>query len=302
MQQISAIQQAAAAAAEEEETADEEEDEHHQPDDTEPLTEDTDDGNTKPDEEPMEIKEQMYQDKLATLKKQLQQLENHTHPEYNRKLKKLEHAHKERLKLNEVWQQIEADLIEREYVKEKKAAIKEFEEKKIELKETLLTDLEEKKKFIEVERMAIELTGDSMEVKPVTTRKLRRRPNDPIPQPEKRRKPALQTLNYLLQDDDIDADLKLITTVNETETPAVESSPPSNEIKIEDGKLFYERKWFHRGQPIFIEGKEITKYSAVIALITPDSVVIRKTVDNSKVRIHLTQLQKNKYILRRRPS
>lgn len=29
---------------------------------------------------------------------------------------------------------------------------------------------------------------DSMEVKPVTTRKLRRRPNDPLPLPEKRRK------------------------------------------------------------------------------------------------------------------
>ncbi|GBM16314.1 hypothetical protein AVEN_194054-1 [Araneus ventricosus] len=29
---------------------------------------------------------------------------------------------------------------------------------------------------------------DSMEVKPVTTRKLRRRPNDPLPVPEKRRK------------------------------------------------------------------------------------------------------------------
>ncbi|PRD23994.1 UNVERIFIED_CONTAM: Sin3 histone deacetylase corepressor complex component SDS3 [Trichonephila clavipes] len=28
----------------------------------------------------------------------------------------------------------------------------------------------------------------SMEVKPVTTRKLRRRPNDPLPVPEKRRK------------------------------------------------------------------------------------------------------------------
>lgn len=35
-----------------------------------------------------------------------------------------------------------------------------------------------------------------MEVKPVTTRKLRRRPNDPLPMPEKRRK----TLPNILYD------------------------------------------------------------------------------------------------------
>jgi Sds3-like. len=38
----------------------------------------------------------MYQDKLASLKKQLQQLKDGTHPEYNRKLKKLDAAFKER--------------------------------------------------------------------------------------------------------------------------------------------------------------------------------------------------------------
>jgi len=38
----------------------------------------------------------MYQDKLASLKKQLQQLNDGTHPEYNRKLKRLEMQYKER--------------------------------------------------------------------------------------------------------------------------------------------------------------------------------------------------------------
>ena len=37
-----------------------------------------------------EIKEQMYQDKLAHLKKQLYQLEEASHPEYLRRLKKVE--------------------------------------------------------------------------------------------------------------------------------------------------------------------------------------------------------------------
>lgn len=38
----------------------------------------------------------MYQDKLASLKKQLQQLKDGTHPEYNRKLKRVEAQYKER--------------------------------------------------------------------------------------------------------------------------------------------------------------------------------------------------------------
>ena len=54
--------------------------------------------------------------------------------------------------------------VERDYISEKKAAAKEFEEKKIDLKENLLTDMEEKRKMIESDRHTMELTGDSMEV------------------------------------------------------------------------------------------------------------------------------------------
>lgn len=66
--------------------------------------------------------------------------------------------------------------------------MREFEERKIELKESLIADLEEKKKMVESERISLELSSDCVEPKPVTTRKLRRRPNDPIPVPEKRRR------------------------------------------------------------------------------------------------------------------
>jgi Sin3 histone deacetylase corepressor complex component SDS3 len=57
------------------------------------------------------------------------------------------------------------ECVERDYVIEKKAAAKEFEEKKIELRETLISDMEEKRKLIESERHTMELTGDSMEVR-----------------------------------------------------------------------------------------------------------------------------------------
>ena len=47
------------------------------------------------------------------------------------------------------------------------------------LKEQLIVQLEDKQRMIENERTSMELTGDSMELKPVITRKLRRRANEP---------------------------------------------------------------------------------------------------------------------------
>lgn len=43
------------------------------------------------------------------------------------------------------------------------------------------------------------------------TRKLRRRPNDPVPVPEKRRKPPPAQVNYVLEDKEIESDLKAIS-------------------------------------------------------------------------------------------
>lgn len=162
-------------------------------------------------EEPYEIKEQMYQDKLASLKKKLQQLKDGTHHEYNRRVRKLEYQYKERIRLNVIFREYLFECVERDYVKEKKAAAKEFEEKKVDLKENLLSDFEDKRRTIEAERFSLELTGDSMEVKPVMTRKLRRRPNDPMPVPEKRRKPPAAQITYLLDEKEIDNDLKVIS-------------------------------------------------------------------------------------------
>lgn len=106
----------------------------------------------------------MYQDKLATLKKKLQQLNDGTHYEYNKKVRKLEYQYKERMRLNVLYRDYMIECVEREYIQEKKAAHREFEEKKIDLKENLISDLEDKKKTIESERYSMELTGDSMEV------------------------------------------------------------------------------------------------------------------------------------------
>jgi Sin3 histone deacetylase corepressor complex component SDS3 len=64
------------------------------------------------------------------------------------------------------------ECVERDYVLEKKFAAKEFEEKKIDLREMLISDLEEKRKMVEAERQSMELSGDSMEVTKSSCHKL----------------------------------------------------------------------------------------------------------------------------------
>ena len=69
----------------------------------------------------------MYQDKLAQLKRQVQQLKDGTLPIYMKKMKKLEQQYKERLRLNSLWVKRELEVVQEEYKSEKELANKEFE-------------------------------------------------------------------------------------------------------------------------------------------------------------------------------
>ncbi|XP_051888423.1 sin3 histone deacetylase corepressor complex component SDS3 isoform X5 [Pristis pectinata] len=267
--------------------------------DLDPDTEDaseTDIANKQDDEDYLEVKEQMYQEKLTSLKRQLQQLQEGTLQEYQKRMKKLDQQYKERIRNAELFLQLETEQVERNYIKEKKAAVKEFEDKKIELKENLIAELEEKKKMIENERLTMELTGDSMEVKPIMTRKLRRRPNDPVPIPDKRRKPAPAQLNYLLTDEQIMEDLRTLNKLKSPKRPASPSSPehlPSTPAESPAQR-------YHKSQAIYLESKENTKIGCVISSVGTNEIWVRKTSDSTKMRIYLGQLHRGVFIIRRR--
>jgi len=277
-----------------------------------------------------DIKETVYHDKLAYLNSLLADLSAGRHPEYVKKMAKNEKAYRYRIKLNEAKAECETESIERQFLREKKAAVREFEDKKIELKDTVIAEWEEKKKQIELDRYSIELAQDNTEVKSASTRKLRRRPNDPVPIPEKRRKTPQSQITFLLDDREIDADIDAITKIrvmvpnvsskksgsgssgNSNSSPPPEepssgtrmkslSPPPSSDIRIEDGKLFYEKRWFHRGQPVYVEGREIIKVNGNIGAISHDTVWIRKVGDPSvKLKVQLKQLISGKLSIKRR--
>jgi len=263
-----------------------------------------------------EIKEQMYQDKLAHLKRQLQQLAEGTHADWLRKVKRLDQQYKERMRINSVVKELELEMVEEDYQNEKKNAAREFEEKKVYLKEQLIVQLEDKQRMIEQERTSMELTGDSMELKPVITRKLRRRANEPsngngyarYGPGEKRRKIQPGGLSYLLEEREVEDDLRIINkTLAQSSKSSALSPPPAaaaptfaRDARIEDGKLFYEKRWFRRGQTIYVEGKDGSSYGATISAIGSDAIWVRRVEDSSKVSIYLSQLNKGKFQLKRR--
>ena len=73
----------------------------------------------------------------------------------------------------------------------------------------------------------------------------------------------------------------------------------ARDARIEDGKLFYEKRWFRRGQTVWVEGKN-ESYGATISAIGSEAIWVRRTEDSSKVSIYLSQLNKGKFILKRR--
>ncbi|KTF90071.1 hypothetical protein cypCar_00029648 [Cyprinus carpio] len=266
---------------EELDSVDEDEDRSFRGRDSEEDTEDASETDlAKHDEDDyVEIKEQMYQDKLASLKRQLQQLQEGTLQEYQKRMKKLDQQYKERLRNADLFLQLETEQVERNYIKEKKAAVNEFDDKKVELKENLIAELEEKKKMIENEKLTMELTGDSMEVKPIMTRKLRRRPNDPVPIPDKRRKPAPDILHIALKSPKRPGMDVLSFRASPSSPEHLPSTPvdtPSQryEARIEEGKLYYDKRWYHKSQAIYLESKENTKISCVISSVGTNEVCV----------------------------
>lgn len=302
------------------------------------------------------MKEQIYKEKLNMLKKQLQQVIDGSHPELLRKIKKLEQQGKERMRLAEVTRNAELESVEHNFIRERKEAVEEFEQKKIDLKEHLINELEDRKRNIENEGLSLDLNGgDFFEVKPVNTRKLRRRPNDPLPMPEKRRKASPSPFTYLLSDELIMEDLRILSkgrsalskknsgstkpsgkvhshsnhSSNHKSSPSTSStknshqssisstvasssssstntaasgtiSMPKYNVRIDNGKLFYEKRWYHKDQNIYVESREMGKVSAVITSIGQLDIWVRKVIDNSKMRIWVSQMQKGKFKIRKR--
>lgn len=257
-------------------------------------------------------KKNTFAEKLMQLQSQIKELEDGSDPEYCRRVKEMKEMYEKRLFVAEVFKQYELDAAKEDYDKEKALATQQFELKGMELKECLLNDLQDKKRAYDNYRHSMDLSSgtiDSFEPKNMVTRKLRRRHYEPMPTVEKRRKVApLSSLVYSLEENDVDEDIRMIfkgrvATPAKNPPPAVASDGGTLfNVRVEDGKLFYENKWFHKGQQVFVESKEHGQESGVVTSISQSEIWVKRSPDNSKLRIYLSHLTRGKYILKRRSS
>lgn len=74
------------------------------------------------------------------------------------------------------------------------------------------------------------------------------------------------------------------------------------DARIEDGKLFYERKWYQRGQSVCVESKDMGRFFGIISTLGSSEFWVKKAHDGGKIKIHLSQLLKGKIVLRRKSS
>lgn len=134
------------------------------------------------------IKEQIYKHKLAELKNQLATLEKGTHPDYVKGMKSIEKTYNDRIFFTRCIFELEQKIIDNDYEIEKTAAEKEFEERNSELVDNLVHTYQDKKKMLLTDSNIELILHDTTEPKTFPTRKLRRRPNEPIPLPDRRRR------------------------------------------------------------------------------------------------------------------
>ncbi|NXS56440.1 SDS3 deacetylase, partial [Brachypteracias leptosomus] len=182
----------------------------------------------------------MYQDKLASLKRQLQQLQEGTLQEYQKRMKKLDQQYKERIrnagKLSFFLRCCTQLPLMSLY---SLAAVPAVVLEAITKKKKKSNFLYKRGKIISlVPSVELHSSADSMEVKPIMTRKLRRRPNDPVPIPDKRRKPAPDILSQISL-------LFSASPSSPEHLPATPAESPAQrfEARIEDGKLYYDKRW-----------------------------------------------------------
>ena len=68
------------------------------------------------------------------------------------------------IRLTELWFNYERKLFESECERDRRALTRELEERRGELRESLIAELEDKRRLVEMEKASMEITGDSMDV------------------------------------------------------------------------------------------------------------------------------------------
>ncbi|CAG0922380.1 unnamed protein product [Notodromas monacha] len=299
----------------------------------EPFSEEPDDEDAEAlpsdDEELQEASSySLYMLQRRIILEEMKTIDNETHPEYISGAKEIDDWLKEELQDVE---RIIKGIEERntaEYESDVKINAQELEARRVQVQDQLIRELEDKRKHTEQERNAMDLHNDSFEFKPMVTRKLRRRAHDPAaPQSKKGGSRGPTSLKILVEEeialtDLFEMDPELVqpylpllgqstrrsnrereahfTYTYDSPSP-VSLADMSPEVRVEDGKLYFDKKWYNRNQPIFLEGRDYGRIAGTLSSVQADSIWIKKVTGGARIQVFLGQLFCGRCSIRRRP-
>lgn len=252
----------------------------------------------------IDLKDQLYKERLNQVDLKLQEVIAGNAPEYIEPLATLQENMQIRTKVAGIYRELCLESVRNKYDCEMQAASQHWESEKLLLFDTVQSELEEKIRRLEEDRQSIDITSGLWN-EGVHSKKNKKK--DSV-LPGKKKKPVTVSgpyIVYMLQDLDILEDWTAIRKAMASMAPHrlkvdVGSSKPERHHHIartEDGRLFYDSKWFCRGQTICINKKDDYPMSAIITTVNPDEVWFKR-LDGSKLKLYLSQLQKGKYTIK----
>ncbi|XP_062407163.1 breast cancer metastasis-suppressor 1-like protein-A [Sardina pilchardus] len=250
-----------------------------------------------------DLKDQLYKERLSQVDIKLQEVIAGNAPEYLEPLATLQENMQIRTKVAGIYRELCLESVRNKYDCEMQAASQHWESEKLLLFDTVQSELEEKIRRLEEDRHSIDITSelwnDGLQSK-------KNKKKDSFT-PGKKKKPVVVSgpyIVYMLQDLDILEDWTAIRKAMASMGPHrmkvdVPSKPEKHHhiARSEDGRLFYDNKWYCRGQGICINRKDEYPTSAIITTINHDEVWFKR-LDGSKSKLYISQLQKGKYTIK----
>ncbi|XP_051579061.1 breast cancer metastasis-suppressor 1-like protein-A [Myxocyprinus asiaticus] len=252
----------------------------------------------------IDLKDQLYKERLSQVAAKLQEVMSGKAPEYLEPLATLQENMQIRTKVAGIYRELCLDSVKNKYDCETQAAFQHWESEKLLLFDTVQSELEEKIRRLEEDRHSIDITSELWNDE-LHSRKNKKK--DPF-SPDKKKKPVVVSgpyIVYMLQDLDILEDWtairKAMATLGphriKTDVSSSKSDKHQHSARSEDGRLFYDGEWYSRGQAICIDKKDDYPTSAIITTVNHDEVWFKR-VDGSKSKLYITQLQKGKYTIK----
>uniref|UniRef100_A0A673IUW7 Breast cancer metastasis-suppressor 1-like protein-A n=1 Tax=Sinocyclocheilus rhinocerous TaxID=307959 RepID=A0A673IUW7_9TELE len=262
-----------------------------------------------------DLKDHLYKERLTQVDLKLQEVIAGSALEYLEPLATLQENMQIRTKVAGIYRELCLESVRNKYDCEMQAASQHWESEKLLLFDTVQSELEEKIRRLEEDRHSIDITSelwnDGLQSK-------KNKKKDPLSPRKKKKKPVVVSdilyivatvprpyIVYMLQDLDILEDwtaIRKVILLQLSLNCMCVSAPLKPErhhhvARSEDGRLFYDNKWYSRGQAICINRKDEYPTSATITTINHDEVWYKR-LDGSKSKLYISQLQKGKYTIK----